>query len=120
MEIQTYVANERIIRAKRIKCIQGYSDAVLIANHITGRYHLKNVTKILGLGYRYITEVIYIDEFNQTVGTFTYDVQKIETVKQWKKFMEMYRLESGKIIKGYIRWFHGIKVGDYLFRLHRM
>lgn len=36
-----------------------------------------------------------------------------------KKFMERYRLESGKIIKGYIRWFHPIKVGDYLFRLHQ-
>lgn len=33
--------------------------------------------------------------------------------------MERYRLESGKIIKGYIRWFHAINVGDYLFRLHQ-
>ena len=36
-----------------------------------------------------------------------------------KEFMKRYRLESGKIIKGYIRWFHPINVGDYLFRLHQ-
>jgi hypothetical protein len=85
MEIQTYIANERIIRAKRIKHIRGSADILQIVNQIAGRYYLKNITGILGLGYRYVTEVVYIDEFNQTVTTFTYDVQKIETVKQWKK-----------------------------------
>lgn len=85
MEIQTYIANERIIRAKRIKYIQGSSDVLLIVNQIAGRYYLRNITRILGLGYRYVTEVVYIDEFNQTVTIFTFDVQKIETVKQWKK-----------------------------------
>lgn len=85
MEIQTYIANERIIRAKRIKRIRGSADILLIVNRIAGRYYLRNITGILGLGYRYIIEVVYIDEFNQTVTTFTFDVQKIETVKQWKK-----------------------------------
>ena len=85
MEIQTYIANERIIRAKRIKCIRGSADVLLIANQIAGRYYLKNITRILGLGYRYVTEVIYINEFNQTVATFTHDVQEIKTVKQWKR-----------------------------------
>lgn len=33
--------------------------------------------------------------------------------------MKRYRLESGKIIKGYIRWFHLIKVDTYLFKLHQ-
>ena len=85
MEIQTYIINERIIRVKRIKCIQRSADVLLIAQQIPGRYYLKNITRILGLGYRYVTEVVYINEFNQTVATFTYDVQKIETVKQWKR-----------------------------------
>ena len=85
MEIQTYIANERIIRAKRIKHIQRSVDILLIANQETGRYYLKNVTRILGLGYRYITEVVYIDESNQIVSTFTYDVKRIRSVKQWKK-----------------------------------
>ena len=85
MEIQTYIDDERIIRAKRIKHIRGSADVLLIVNRIAGRYYLRNLTKILGLGYRYVTEVVYIDEFNQTVATFTFDVQKIETVKQWKK-----------------------------------
>ena len=44
MEIQTYIANERIIRAKRIKHIQRSSDILLIANQVAGRYYLKNVT----------------------------------------------------------------------------
>ena len=86
MEIQTYIANEKIIRAKRIKRIRDSVDILLIVNRIAGRYYLKNITGILGLGYRYVTEVVYIDEFNQTVTTFTFDVQKIETVKQGKKF----------------------------------
>ena len=85
MEIQAYIANERIIRAKRIKHIQSSVDVLLVANQVTERYYLKNVTRILGLGYRYITEVVYIDEFNQTVASFTYDVQRIRSVKQWKK-----------------------------------
>ena len=34
--------------------------------------------------------------------------------------MERYKLESGKIIKGYISWFHLIKVDDYLFRLRKV
>jgi hypothetical protein len=85
MEIQTYIANERVIRAKRITRIRSSVDVLIIVNQIAGRYYLKNITRILGLGYRYVTEVVYIDEFNQTVATFTYDVQRIETVKQWKK-----------------------------------
>lgn len=85
MEIQTYIDNERVIRAKRIKHIRDSADILLIVNRIAGRYYLRNITGILGLGYRYVTEVVYIDEFNQTVTTFTFDVQKIETVKQWKK-----------------------------------
>ena len=88
MEIQTYIASERTIRAKRITHIQRSVDALLIANQVTGRYYLKNVTRMLGLGYRYITEVVYIDEFNQTVATFTYDVQRIRSVKQWKRIHE--------------------------------
>lgn len=88
MEVQTYIDDERIIRAKRIKHIQGTADVLLIVNQIAGRYYLRNITRILGLGYRYVTEVVYIDEFNQTVTTFTHDVQKIETVKQWKKVHE--------------------------------
>ena len=85
MEIQTYIANERIIRAKRIKHIQRSLDVLLVTNQVTERLYLKTATRILGLGYRYITEVVYIDEFNQTVASFTYDVQRIRSVKQWKK-----------------------------------
>ena len=33
--------------------------------------------------------------------------------------MERYRLESGKIIKGRIRWFHPINVDNYIFKLHQ-
>jgi hypothetical protein len=85
MEIQTYINDERIIRAKRITRIRSSVDVLIIVNRTAGRYYLKNITRILGLGYRYVTEVVYIDEFNQAVTTFTYDVQRIETVKQWKK-----------------------------------
>jgi hypothetical protein len=85
MEIQTYINDERIIRAKRITRIRSSVDVLIIVNRTAGRYYLKNITRILGLGYRYVTEVVYIDEFNQTVTTFTYDVQRIETVKQWKR-----------------------------------
>ena len=83
--MEIYTANGRIIYAKRIKYIQVSADALLAANQIKGRYYLKNITQILGCGYRYVTAVVYIDEFDQEATTYTYDVQKIKTLEQWKK-----------------------------------